>query len=108
MVLHLYGLVVSGFNWGPRRVKDWPIPANTKYTTWMMPSVGRIDPTWVKALVIDTGSDVYSWVTIDAIGTFGLRKLILSSLFIGRCRECDASPCLRQAARPWCDRYFHR
>ncbi len=34
----------------------------------MEPSVGRLEDTWVKSLVIDTGADVFAFTTIDAIG----------------------------------------
>lgn len=30
-----------------RRVEFWPLPDPKAYTTWMTPSVGIIDPTWV-------------------------------------------------------------
>ena len=35
---------------------------------WMTPSIGRSDPTWAKALVIDDGGELFCFVTIDAIG----------------------------------------
>ncbi len=39
----------------------------------MMPSTGRMDPTWVKALVIDNGAETFVFVTLDAIGWFFAR-----------------------------------
>ena len=35
---------------------------------WMLPSTGHLTPTWVKALVIDTGDEQICFVTVDAIG----------------------------------------
>lgn len=37
---------------------------------WMMPSKGHLEPTWVKALIIDTGDVQACFITLDAIGTF--------------------------------------
>ena len=34
----------------------------------MTPSVGHLQPTWVKALVIDDGQTKFCFVTVDAIG----------------------------------------
>lgn len=34
------GAPLAGYNHGERRVKNWPIPHFTKYTTFMNPSVG--------------------------------------------------------------------
>jgi len=45
----------------------------TNYTSllqWMIPSTGHLDPTWVKALIIDTGDVQSCFVTIDAIGKY--------------------------------------
>eukprot|EP00047_Mylnosiga_fluctuans_P005565 m.241238 g.241238 ORF g.241238 m.241238 type:complete len:464 (+) comp13811_c0_seq1:57-1448(+) len=63
------GVPLAGYNHGPRRVPDWPIPKLGEYTTFMMPSTGHLDTTWAKALFIDTGSDRFCFVTIDAIGS---------------------------------------
>jgi len=65
------GTPLAGFNWGPRRVPYWPIPIFRQYTTFMEPSVGIIDPTWVKAVVIDNGSERLAFLTLDAIGADG-------------------------------------
>ena len=35
----------------------------------MTPSIGRMEPTWAKALVIDNGGELFCFVTIDAIGS---------------------------------------
>ena len=35
---------------------------------WMIPSIGRLEPTWAKAVIIDTGSVQSCLVTMDAIG----------------------------------------
>jgi hypothetical protein len=37
----------------------------------MEPSVGILDPTWVKALVIDDGTTKVCFVTLDGIGADG-------------------------------------
>ena len=34
------GAPLAGYNHGERRVKNWPVPHFTKYTTFMNPSVG--------------------------------------------------------------------
>jgi neutral ceramidase len=69
---------LAGINHGERRVKDWPIPKPTKYTTWMTPSQGRMpnDGIFCRALTIrdtDTQATV-TFVTIDAIGALGHLK----------------------------------
>ncbi|XP_065899921.1 neutral ceramidase B-like [Dysidea avara] len=63
------GVPLAGY--GERRVPDWPLAKETKYTTWMLPSTGHLTPTWVKALVIDTGDEQICFVTVDAIGSDG-------------------------------------
>jgi hypothetical protein len=41
------GVPLAGINHGGRRVKDFPIPKPTKYTTWMTPSTGlMLDGIW--------------------------------------------------------------
>jgi len=65
------GVPLAGYNHGPRRVPYWPIPQLGNYTTWMMPSVGIIDPTWVKVLVLDNGSTQLMFVTLDGVGSDG-------------------------------------
>eukprot|EP00698_Gefionella_okellyi_P020707 TRINITY_DN6544_c0_g1_i1.p1 TRINITY_DN6544_c0_g1~~TRINITY_DN6544_c0_g1_i1.p1 ORF type:complete len:478 (+),score=110.22 TRINITY_DN6544_c0_g1_i1:248-1681(+) len=65
------GVPLAGFNWGPRRVPHWPVPEIRDFTTFMMPSTGVDTPTWVKALVIDTGSTQVAFATMDAIGADG-------------------------------------
>ncbi|XP_065899909.1 neutral ceramidase-like isoform X2 [Dysidea avara] len=65
------GVPLAGYNYADRRVPHWPEPQETKYTTWMMPSKGHLQPTWVKALVIDTGDEQICFVTLDAIGSDG-------------------------------------
>jgi hypothetical protein len=42
-----------------------------KYCNWMNPSQGIIDPTWVKALVIDDGRTPVAFLTLDMIGASG-------------------------------------
>ena len=32
------GVPIAGYNHGDRRVKKWPIPSFTRYTTWLTPS----------------------------------------------------------------------
>ncbi|KJE90076.1 hypothetical protein CAOG_01451 [Capsaspora owczarzaki ATCC 30864] len=70
------GVPLGGYNHGERRVPNWPLPIRTNYTYWMTPSVGHLDPTWAKALVIDDGNTKFCFATIDAIGSEGdLRKM---------------------------------
>eukprot|EP00117_Sycon_ciliatum_P047172 scpid74991/ scgid33716/ Neutral ceramidase B; Acylsphingosine deacylase 2B; N-acylsphingosine amidohydrolase 2B len=69
------GVPLAGFS--ARKTKFWPIPRPTKYTTFMEPSVGHLDPTWTKALVLkdDDGTELCI-ITFDGIGADGaLRKL---------------------------------
>jgi len=47
------------------------VPEKTRYTYWMIPSVGILDISWVKALVIDNGIEKICFVTVDAIGADG-------------------------------------
>lgn len=37
----------------------------------MKPSVGHLEATWTKALVVDNGSTMFCFVTVDAIGADG-------------------------------------
>lgn len=70
------GVPLAGYNHGDRRVKLWPLPDLRKYTNFMTPSVGHLQPTWVKALVIDDGQTKFCFVTVDAIGSDGtLRRM---------------------------------
>jgi len=65
------GVPLSGYNHGARRVPFWPIPDFGPYTTWMTGNVGALNPSWVKALVIDNGQERFCFVTMDAIGADG-------------------------------------
>jgi len=66
------GIPLAGFNHGDRRVPHWPLPEFKKYTTFMTPSTGIMNPTWVKALAVNDGNgDDIVFVTIDAIGADG-------------------------------------
>jgi hypothetical protein len=68
------GVPLGGYS---ARKKDlWPIPEPTKFTTWMKPSVGHLEPTWAKAVVVSDGSVSFCFITIDAIGADGtLRRM---------------------------------
>ena len=74
------GVPLAGINHGDRRVKDWPIPKPTKYTTWMTPSVGvhENDGIFCRALTIrDTiANTTVTFVTMDAIGALGTFKTL--------------------------------
>jgi len=59
------GVPIAGYNHGDRRVPQWPKPLFTKYTSWMTPSQGVMNPSWVKALVIDDGNERVCFVTLD-------------------------------------------
>eukprot|EP01095_Lingulamoeba_sp_RSL-Kostka_P010630 TRINITY_DN3864_c0_g1_i1.p1 TRINITY_DN3864_c0_g1~~TRINITY_DN3864_c0_g1_i1.p1 ORF type:complete len:468 (+),score=190.18 TRINITY_DN3864_c0_g1_i1:25-1428(+) len=61
------GAPIAGFNHGDRRVPTWPLPHETKYTTFMTPSQGVMNPTWIKALVIDSGDERVCFVTMDTM-----------------------------------------
>jgi neutral ceramidase len=66
------GVPLAGFNHGARRYQFWPLfDPDYPYCNWMNPSEGVIDPTWVKALVIDNGQEQFAFVTVDAIGSSG-------------------------------------
>jgi len=65
------GVPLAGLNHGARRVFDWPLMSFTEYTNWMTPSVGIMDPTWVKALILDNGITQIVHVTYDTIGSDG-------------------------------------
>eukprot|EP00753_Platysulcus_tardus_P013097 PLAT3615.5.p1 GENE.PLAT3615.5~~PLAT3615.5.p1 ORF type:complete len:483 (-),score=237.58 PLAT3615.5:182-1630(-) len=68
------GVPLAGFS--ARHDKLWPFPklrlGKNRYTTWMQPSIGAWQPTWVKALVIDDGEGTrIAHLTMDAIGSDG-------------------------------------
>jgi hypothetical protein len=66
------GVPLAGINHGKRRARLWPIPDIQKYTTWMNPSVGVIDPNFARALYINDGrGHAVTLVSIDAIGSNG-------------------------------------
>eukprot|EP01102_Stenamoeba_stenopodia_P015167 TRINITY_DN5144_c0_g1_i1.p1 TRINITY_DN5144_c0_g1~~TRINITY_DN5144_c0_g1_i1.p1 ORF type:complete len:500 (+),score=112.80 TRINITY_DN5144_c0_g1_i1:178-1677(+) len=65
------GAPLAGYNYPPRRTEVWPLPKFTQYTTWMTPSVGMYDPTWVKCVVISNGIEKVAFVTMDVIGSDG-------------------------------------
>eukprot|EP00003_Mantamonas_plastica_P025806 TRINITY_DN513_c0_g1_i15.p3 TRINITY_DN513_c0_g1~~TRINITY_DN513_c0_g1_i15.p3 ORF type:complete len:441 (-),score=141.77 TRINITY_DN513_c0_g1_i15:4571-5893(-) len=65
------GTPLAGYNHGARRVPYWPAPEVKEYTTFMTGSTGAINPTWVKALVIDNGNTKFAWATLDGIGSDG-------------------------------------
>lgn len=62
------GVPLAGYNYAPRAGPFWPIPSPGEYTTWMEPSQGLWNPTWIKALVLDNGEDTVAFVTMDAVG----------------------------------------
>lgn len=63
------GVPLAGYNHGDRRVPLWPVPEFTNYTTFMMPSKGVMDPTWVKVLIVDDGTNPWAIITLDGIGS---------------------------------------
>eukprot|EP01104_Vermistella_antarctica_P016348 TRINITY_DN554_c7_g1_i1.p1 TRINITY_DN554_c7_g1~~TRINITY_DN554_c7_g1_i1.p1 ORF type:complete len:522 (-),score=121.45 TRINITY_DN554_c7_g1_i1:264-1829(-) len=65
------GTPLAGYNYPPRRPDDWPMPHPKEYTTFMNPSVGAYNPTWVKALYVQTANTSVCFVTLDAIGADG-------------------------------------
>ncbi|XP_065846557.1 neutral ceramidase A-like [Oscarella lobularis] len=70
------GVPLAGYNHGERRVKYWPLPDPKQYTNFMTPSVGHLQTTWAKALLLDNGNTTFCFLTVDAIGADGtLRKL---------------------------------
>jgi hypothetical protein len=70
------GTPLAGINHGGRRVKDFPIPHPTKYTTWMNPSTGVMgDGIWCRALTIqDDAGNMVTFVSLDAIGADGTMR----------------------------------
>jgi len=67
------GVPLAGYNHGDRRVPFWPIPVPREYTTWMEGNVGALNPSWVKALMIeDHDGTVVCFITMDAIGADGV------------------------------------
>eukprot|EP00053_Salpingoeca_punica_P013748 m.124504 g.124504 ORF g.124504 m.124504 type:complete len:479 (-) comp16294_c0_seq1:2080-3516(-) len=75
------GVPLAGFNHGPRRVPDWPVPKLGNYTTFMMPSVGVLNPIHAKALVLQENDGLFAMVSIDAIGADGtLRQMSLERI----------------------------
>jgi hypothetical protein len=65
------GVPLAGYNHGVRRVPHWPLPEIKEYTTFMMPSVGVLEPIFAKCLVIDVAGEQVAFATIDAIGADG-------------------------------------
>eukprot|EP00211_Chloroparvula_japonica_P002877 CAMPEP_0119124318 /NCGR_PEP_ID=MMETSP1310-20130426/3980_1 /TAXON_ID=464262 /ORGANISM="Genus nov. species nov., Strain RCC2339" /LENGTH=456 /DNA_ID=CAMNT_0007114257 /DNA_START=195 /DNA_END=1565 /DNA_ORIENTATION=+ len=65
------GVPIAGYNHGERRVPKFPIPQFTKYTTFMTPSQGFLNPTWVKALVVDDGINRICFVSLDLMSADG-------------------------------------
>jgi len=65
------GTPLAGYNHAQRRVPFWPVPEFLQYTTFMTPSVGIIDPTWVKAVVLDNSVTQIAFITLDGIGSDG-------------------------------------
>lgn len=65
------GVPLAGYNHGQRRVPYWPIPVFANYTTWMIGNKGALNPTWVKALALDDGTNQFVFVTLDGIGSAG-------------------------------------
>lgn len=62
-------------------MKLWPLPDPKAYTTWMSPGEGIIDPTWVKALILDDGETQVCFVTIDGIGSDAGLNLLAYHIF---------------------------
>ncbi|KNC56090.1 uncharacterized protein AMSG_02103 [Thecamonas trahens ATCC 50062] len=82
------GIPLAGYNHGDRRVPKWPLPQKRKYTTFMMPSVGIIDPTWCKVLILDDGKGTQlAFVTLDGIGS----DETLNGIVIEKIREAGST-----------------
>lgn len=88
------GIPLAGFNHGQRRVPYWPIPDPTPYTTWMTPSTGIMDPTWVKALVLDNGVTQVAFITFDAIGCDGNLNQIVYNMAVDQGFNISYENCL--------------
>ncbi|ELR11785.1 Ceramidase [Acanthamoeba castellanii str. Neff] len=79
------GVPLAGFNHGERRFSWWPLfNTGEKYCNWMNPSQGIIDPTWVKALVIDDGRTPVAFLTLDMIGASGSVMDIAYAIAVSR------------------------
>jgi len=59
------GAPLAGYNHGDRRVPNWPLFQMTPFTSWMTPSQGIMNPTWIKALVVDSGNERVCFVSLD-------------------------------------------
>ena len=67
------GVPLAGLNHGPRRVKSFPVPKPTVFTSFMTPSTGiKADGIWCRALTVqDDAGHLATFVSIDAIGADG-------------------------------------
>jgi neutral ceramidase len=66
------GVPLSGYNHGTRRVPHWPLKQVTQYTSYMMPSVGQLEPSYARALYIqDPDGNAVCYLSCDIIGMDG-------------------------------------
>jgi len=66
------GVPLSGYNHGTRRVPHWPLKQVTQYTSYMMPSVGQLEPSYARALYIqDAAGSAVCYLSCDIIGMDG-------------------------------------
>jgi len=79
------GVPIAGYNHGDRRVPHWPIPEWGEYTAFMTPSEGVMNPTWVKALVIDDeNGERICFVTTDTMCADSSLAFLAHALAVGQ------------------------
>lgn len=66
------GVPLAGYNHGTRRVPHWPLKEVKEYTSYMMPSVGQLEPSYARALYIqDPDGRAVCYLSCDIIGMDG-------------------------------------
>ena len=75
------GVPLAGYNHGTRRVPHWPLKEVKEYTSYMMPSVGQLEPSYARALYIqDPSGNAVCYLSCDIIGMDGAATAAAISL----------------------------
>ena len=75
------GVPLSGYNHGTRRVPHWPLKEVKEYTSYMMPSIGQLEPSYARALYIqDPDGNAVCYLSCDIIGMDGAATAAAVSL----------------------------
>ena len=75
------GVPLSGYNHGTHRVPHWPLKEVKEYTSYMMPSVGQLEPSFARALYIqDPAGNAVCYLSCDIIGMDGAATAAAISL----------------------------